>query len=256
MTAVCTLPVLTACGAAQMAVDEGLLADARFVTARRYLWSPPALSLGRFQKLAGEAASGGGATAAAAAAADGRAADLPFDVVRRPSGGRAVLHGAGFEWSFSVAFPAGSLPSRRVDDAYAVVSEALAAALAEAGVRLDDGRRIPYRRSALCFATSLRHDLLAGAGKLAAVAQLRRGGAALVHGSVLERRPPADLVAAVERCVGEAWRGDGVAATGVAVAADRVWSCFLDGLGARLATCARGRGGRTSPMHSDQRGSA
>ncbi len=136
-------------------------------------------------------------------------------MVRRPSGGRLVLHGDGFEWSFAAVFPPGALPGRRVDDAYEVVSAALAEALSAAGIELDGGREQPYRSSALCFASGLRHDLFAGAGKVAAVAQVRRGGAALVHGSVLERRPPEHLVSAVERLLGEPWQGDGLAGAGV-----------------------------------------
>ncbi len=116
------MPTLAACGDVQMAVDEALLDDALFVTARRYVWTPPALSLGKFQRLP----------------EDLRREDLPFDVVRRPSGGRAVLHGEGFEWSFAVVFPPGTLPGRRIDDAYEVVSAALAEALSAAGVRLDE----------------------------------------------------------------------------------------------------------------------
>ena len=195
------MPTIAASGEVQMALDDALLDDAQLenaplVMARRYVWTPPALSLGKFQRAAGLHAAG----------------ELPFDVVRRPSGGRAVLHGEGFEWSFAVAFAPGTLPGRRVDDAYEVVSAALDEALSAAGLHLDEGRAQPYQKSALCFASGLRHDLFAGAGKVAAVAQVRRGGAALVHGSVLERRPPDDLVAAVERLLGEPWQGDGLAA--------------------------------------------
>ena len=189
------MPVLAASGDVQMAIDEALLDDALFVTARRYVWTPPTVSLGKFQRLPDEQLPD----------------DLPFDVVRRPSGGRAVLHGDGFEWSFAVVFPPGSLPGHRVDDAYEVVSAALAEALSAAGVQLDAGREQPYKSSALCFASGLRHDLFVEAGKVAAVAQVRREGAALVHGSVLERRPPDHLVSAVERLLGERWQGDGLA---------------------------------------------
>ena len=219
------LPTSRAAGAAQMAVDDGLLEGAREVTARRYLWAPPALSLGKFQAADGRVA----------AERRGGAADAqPFDLVRRPSGGRAVLHGEGFEWSFAVVFPAGSLPSPRVDDAYAVVSGAWAETLAAAGVRLEAGRQEPYRRSALCFATSLRHDLLAEAQKIVAVAQVKRRGAALVHGSVLVRRPPDHLVAAVERLLGERWRGGGLAAAGVGVDGEALWTDFVGRLASRV----------------------
>lgn len=218
------MPTLAASGDVQMAVDEALLDDALFVTARRYVWTPPALSLGKFQRVP-----------------EARLReDLPFDVVRRPSGGRAVLHGEGFEWSFAVVFPPGTLPGSRVDDAYEVVSAALADALRAAGVRLDEAREAPYKSSKLCFASGLRHDLFAAAGKVAAVAQVRRGGAALVHGSVLERRPPDHLVAAVEQLLGEPWQGEGLAAAeadrqaNAGPDADGVWTGFVRGLAAAL----------------------
>jgi len=236
--AVRVLPTSSAEGAAQMAVDDGLLDDARVATARRYLWAPPALSLGKFQAGDGRVEVG---------KARGGTGGLPFEVVRRPSGGRAVLHGEGFEWSFAVVFPAGSLPGPRVDDAYEVVSMLWAETLAAAGVRLDTRREEPYRRSALCFATSLRHDLLAEAQKIVAVAQVKRRGAALVHGSVLERRPPAQLVAAVEHLLGEPWRGEGLAAAGVSLDGDALWADFCARLASRVATSPPAATGATAP---------
>lgn len=214
------LPTLTAPGAAQMAIDSGLLEAPDAVTVRRYSWSPPAVSLGKFQRLpAGKV--------------------LPFDVVRRPSGGRAVLHGAEFEWSFAVVFPPGSTGeavagAERVDAPYSLVSAAMAEALERAGVAIGDEREEPYRRSALCFSTSLRHDLHTTFGKVVAVAQVRHKGVALVHGSVLMRRPPAALTAALERLVGEPWRGEGLAAALGCVDDEQVWVSFNDALRERL----------------------
>ena len=213
------LPTVTAPGAAQMAIDEGLLNEAVFVTARRYVWQPAALSLGKFQR-------------APEAGGDRR---LPFDLVRRPSGGRAVLHGAGFEWSFAVVFPSGTLPGDRVDDAYGVVSAALAEALGAAGVHLDEGSERSYQHSALCFAGGLRHDLMVGAHKVAAVAQVRRNGRVLVHGSVLERRPPAHLIDAAEALLGEPWQSDGLGVTGASLDAEAVWQAIGESLVQRLA---------------------
>ncbi len=214
------LPLVRAAGAAQMAVDDGMLRSAETVMARRYLWAPPAVSLGKFQKTAGAPAPPHGARPPTLLASQ---TGLPFDVVYRPSGGRAVLHGEEFEWSFAVAFPADSLPSPRVEAPYDLVSSAFAQALGELGVSLDGRRTAPYQRSALCFATALRHDLLAGGDKVVAVAQARRGGCALVHGSVLERRPPLELTEAVEGLLGEPWRGDGLAASGAALDGDELW---------------------------------
>lgn len=249
------LPELTAAAVAQMALDEGLLLEARQVTVRRYRWSPPAVSLGKFQRL----------PAAPSGDAAERSRTLPFDLVRRPSGGRAVLHGDAFEWSFSVVFPAGwdgaGEPARdgedavlaagrdrprggRVDDAYGIVSSAMAAALSAAGVAVSSERGGPYRRSSLCLSTSLRHDLHTRHGKIVAVAQVRREGATLVHGSVLVRRPPADLVAALETLVGEPWRGEGLEAA-ASIDGDAVWVSFNGALSERLddlATKRRGDG--------------
>jgi lipoate-protein ligase A len=212
---VLVLPLVVADGATQMARDEELLGTAAATTARRYLWDPPAVSLGKFQSV-------------------DVPADLCVDVVRRPTGGRAVLHGAGFEWSFSVALPLAELGSESLQASYRFVTTAMRRALEGEGARLDDTREVPYVRSGLCFATALRHDLLAGGEKVVAVAQARRGRTVLVHGSVLERRPPGELVAAVERLVGEPWRGEGLAASGLALDADAVWSRFTAHLAGAL----------------------
>jgi lipoate-protein ligase A len=157
---------------------------------------------------------------------------VPFDVVRRPSGGRAVLHGEEFEWSFAVAFPPEALgggPEAGVDVAapYGLVAAAFAAALGELGVTLDGSREEPYQRSALCFAGALRHDLLARGEKVVAIAQARRAGRVLVHGSVLERRPPDELVQVVETLLGEAWHGEGLAGAGHVVVRETLWNGVL-----------------------------
>lgn len=213
MSAIQVLPLLRARGGAQMALDDGLLGEAGELVARRYLWAPPALSLGKFQKL--DAVPG-----------------LPFDIVRRPSGGRAVLHGEDFEWSFAVVFPPGVFGSAQQAKAsttlpYQLVSRAFAAALDELGVTLDASREVPYQRSNLCFASSLAYDLAARGEKLVAIAQARRDGRVLVHGSVLERRPPFELTAVAETLLGEPWQGEGLAGAGHTVDAEMLWRRVL-----------------------------
>jgi lipoyl(octanoyl) transferase len=215
------LPELRANGAAQMALDQGLLDTADEVLARRYTWAPPALSLGRFQKW------------------DHDVPKPAFDVVRRPSGGRAVLHGEEFEWSFAFAFPPGSLGGGTrggadVAKPYDLVAGSFAAALEALGVELDEARAEPYHRSTLCFATSLRYDLSARGEKLVAVAQARAGGRALVHGSVLERRPPGELTQAAETLLGEPWQGEGLAGAGYVLAPEMIWKRVLVRLEATL----------------------
>jgi lipoyl(octanoyl) transferase len=212
-----------------MALDDGLLQTAQNVFARRYTWAPPALSIGKFQQVR-------------------LLPDLPFDVIRRPTGGRAVLHGEGFEWSFAVVFPQGSLgagPGGLLDvtASYGIVVTAFREALAKAGVALDATEEAG-RPAAFCFAGVMRHDLLAGGEKVVAVAQAREGRRVLVHGSVLERRPPVELTNAAEDLLGEPWRGEGFAGAGCSPARDPVWASVLD----RLETGLRaGRAARESP---------
>lgn len=207
------LPDLRAGGGAQMALDDGLLDSVEQAVARRYTWAPPALSLGKFQRV--ELVRG-----------------LPFEVVLRPTGGRAVLHGEAFEWSFAVAFGPGALGAgvRRAADVarpYEAVSASFAAALSALGVELDEARAEPYTRSSLCFSTRLRQDLSVHGEKVVAMAQARRDGRVLVHGSVLECRPPEHLVAAAEALLGEPWTGEGLAAAAGLADRDMVWRRVL-----------------------------
>lgn len=213
MSIVKVLPDLRAPGGPQMALDDGLLQTAESVFARRYTWSPPALSLGKFQSL-------------------GPLPPLPFDVIRRPTGGRAVLHGEEFEWSFAVVFPPGVLggpPAATVDveSPYDIVSSAFAGALEELGVTLSGSEEPRIRRSQFCFAGVMRHDLLARDEKIVAIAQARAAGRVLVHGSVLEQRPPQELTEAAEALLGEPWVGEGLAGAGYTLVRDTLWRSVL-----------------------------
>jgi lipoate-protein ligase A len=220
------LPDFRSGGGAQMALDAGLLETVDQVIARRYTWAPPALSIGRFQELQ-------------------MVPGLPFEIVRRPSGGRAVLHGEEFEWSFAVALPPGvpsGGPRAAVDvgGPYGIVAAAFAGALRELGVTLDGSGETPYQRSALCFAGALRYDLCARGEKIVAIAQAKKEGRTLVHGSVLLHRPPDELVLAVEALVGEPWQGEGLAGAGVALAPETLWNATLRRLEAVLRLVAAG----------------
>jgi lipoate-protein ligase A len=209
-----------------MAFDAGLLETVDDVIARRFTWTPPALSVGKFQELR-------------------MVPGLPFDVVRRPSGGRAVLHGEAFEWSFAVAFPpgvpaGGPRAALDVGGPYGIVAGAFGGAFEELGVTLDGSGGTPYRRSALCFSGALRYDICARGEKIVAIAQAKKEGRTLVHGSVLMHRPPGELVLAVEALLGEPWQGEGLAGAGVALAPDTIWSATLLRLEAALRRTAPG----------------
>lgn len=156
-----------------MAVDEALMASARSgrVTLRLYRWSPPCLSFGRHQRARGRYDAG---------AAEERGIDL----VRRPTGGRAVYHHR--ELTYAVTAPAdlwgGLGPS------YRRINRALARGLSRLGVDVEaaagDGRA-PGLSGRACFRDPLPGELVAAGRKLVGSAQWRRDGALLQHGSVL-----------------------------------------------------------------------
>ena len=140
---------------------------------RLYRWSTPALSLGRHQQRW---------------PAPWR--DEPLELVRRPSGGRAVLH-AG-ELTYALVFT----PQTRDREAvYRHCCKWLQQALAQAGEPLHFGQASPAaaaQRSS-CFATATAADLVSARGaKRIGSAQLWHGPALLQHGSLL-LDPPAAL---------------------------------------------------------------
>jgi len=169
-----------AAGAYNMALDDAILAcRARGQappTLRFYAWRPPALSLGRFQRAEG--------------AADVRALErLGIDLVRRPTGGRAVLHDR--EVTYSVVVSEDSLGGS-VLEAYLTLSEGLVAGLERLGVEasLYNPRRggAPGhgdRQPAACFEIGSAYEVAVAGKKLVGSAQVRRDGAVLQHGSIL-----------------------------------------------------------------------
>jgi lipoate-protein ligase A len=140
---------------------------------RLYRWSVPALSLGRHQQRW---------------PAPWR--DEPLVLVRRPSGGRAVLH-AG-ELTYALVFRP---PTRDREAVYRHCCQWLQQALANAGEPLQFGQASPAaaaQRSS-CFATATAADLVTARGaKRIGSAQLWHGPALLQHGSLL-LDPPAAL---------------------------------------------------------------
>ena len=164
-------------GAGQMQADLELLDAARAgaTTLRLYTWRSPVLSLGRFQDV--------DAVDVAACARHG------VEVVRRPSGGRALLHGA--DLTYAVAMPRPPGDEGRVDAVYCRLAGALIAGLATLGVEAAIGRHEGPGGPA-CFVTQQGADLRVGDRKLCGSAQVQRDGALLQHGSILLRRLPID----------------------------------------------------------------
>lgn len=178
------LPSTNADGAWQMACDSWLLQRAvdgcHEPVLRFYRWSRPTLSLGFHQRRLEPAWE--------ALAAEGR-----IDLVRRPSGGRAVLHAGSL--TYALIWPAA--PVARLE-AYARACRWLQEGFAALGLPLHLGDASP-RSSAggslpgSCFALGTGADLCHGPGlKRIGSAQLRRHGHLLQHGSILVD-PPAGL---------------------------------------------------------------
>jgi len=164
-----------------MAVDEALLASVVVAgppTLRFYRWRGPWLSLGYRQRLDAEQL---------AACAHGN-----VGVVRRMTGGRAVLHGE--DLTYAVVAREAALPAG-LSATYAFVAEALQAALASLEVATEPAARPARERGAPtfdCFAEAAGDELCAGGRKLVGSAQRRAGGGVLQHGSIrLAPDPPA-----------------------------------------------------------------
>lgn len=160
-------------GAANMALDHALLGYARRTGAtvlRVYGWSRPVLSLGRHQRARGlydESLLG----------------QHGIGLVRRPTGGRALLHHR--EVTYSVAAPARA--GETVAGFAQRVNTLLLSALSRLGVpaQLADPPRTGGSRDRPCFAEPAAGELVVEGRKLVGSAQWREEGAVLQHGSIL-----------------------------------------------------------------------
>lgn len=171
-----------------MALDQALLDEVErrgeVAYLRLYRWRPACLSLGRHEP-------------ALARYDREHIARLGIDVVRRPTGGRAVWHDD--EVTYAVAAPVDALGCLR--DSYRAIHQRLARALRTLGV--DAALASPRHRPAplaagACFAQPVGGEVLAQGRKVVGSAQVRQGSAFLQHGSILLGGSQ-DLVAQVSR---------------------------------------------------------
>ncbi len=200
-------------GAANMALDQALLdaMEAQLAAGKRlpppvlrlYGWEPVAVSIGRHQAME-------------------RACDLDaclahgVDVVRRPTGGRAVLHDD--ELTYAVVAPAtGRFGGTGVTQASEAIASALLLGLRRLGIEASKERGRPGTtpREGACFASASRSEIVADSRKLCGSAQRRSRAAVLQHGSLplafdvdrqalllgSERAALSDRVASVASCL-------------------------------------------------------
>lgn len=176
-------------GAWNMAIDEAmLLAHAAGLTPptlRLYRWMPPAVSLGLLQPFE--------------AVNELACRQLGFDIVRRPSGGGAVLH--QHEVTYAVIVDGRLCPyGSSVLSTYRWLAEGLKAGLKRLGIDASSSP-LPYpalTSKSFCFARMTEADLSVNGCKLGGSAQARRRNFLLQHGSIPLRLD----VEAVERIFG------------------------------------------------------
>jgi lipoyl(octanoyl) transferase len=140
-------------------------------TLRFYQWSQPTLSLGAAQKLPRRLS-------------PDRLQALGLAVVRRPTGGRAVLHGGDLTYAV-VAGEQEGFP-RSVTLVYQRLCRVLQAGLARLGLEVLPGAPRNLNNNAVnCFAGVAGGDLSWQGKKLVGSAQVWQGGTFLQHGAIL-----------------------------------------------------------------------
>lgn len=164
-------------GFENMAVDsalvESVLSRLSGPVFRFYFWKPPALSLGYHQPLSEVLA--------------GECKQAGIDIVRRPTGGRAVLHDG--ELTYSVVLPLGTpAPS----DWYDLIHHSFHLAFSRQNIptgyttRNDDFKSVYSGLTAVpCFISSAKSELTLKGKKLVGSAQRVYGSVLLQHGSIL-----------------------------------------------------------------------
>lgn len=163
-------------GATNMAIDEAIMrevgAGKQPATLRLYRWSPPALSLGYSQPHSD---------------VNLRAlSEHGWDLVRRPTGGRAILHADELTYSFCGA-PDGPYFSGGVLESYRRLSRGLVHGLRLLGLAVRV-RPAPSQASRnenpVCFEVPGAFELIVSRRKICGSAQVRRKDAVLQHGTL------------------------------------------------------------------------
>ena len=162
-------------GATNMAIDEAILwavAEGKSLpTLRFYGWQPPCLSIGYSQSMEGEVDVD-------------RCREAGIGLVRRPTGGRAILHAD--ELTYSVVAPqAEPRVAGGVVESYRRLSAGLVAGLRSLGLAVAQVETADDKgESAACFDAPSSYEITLGGKKLVGSAQVRKKGVVLQHGSL------------------------------------------------------------------------
>lgn len=173
-------------GIYNMALDEALLEFIRvqstpILLVRTYQWQEPTLSLG-----VNQAVRDLNFLLSFYADANGKP---PQSLVRRPTGGRAILHGEDISYAFLTNEPA--ILKQNLNASYCVFARLVQSTLEGLSLNVSlsgNPSSRDYTRSPVCFETHTHSDLVASNGKkLSGSAQLRRAGGLLQHGAAFLR---------------------------------------------------------------------
>ena len=166
-----------------MALDEALLewhSEGKIPpTIRFYGWNPATLSIGYFQKVDREINMDS-------------VKNHGLGFVRRPTGGRGVLHEHELTYSVIVSENHPKMP-KTVTEAYRVISEGVLKGFHYLGLEAyfavpkseDEKESLKNPRSAVCFDAPSWYELVVEGRKVAGSAQTRQQGVILQHGSIL-----------------------------------------------------------------------
>lgn len=168
-------------GADNMAIDEVLMNQVRAGKSnpvlRFYTWEPACLSLGFFQRASKE-------IDFAACEKEG------IDVVRRATGGRAVLHDEELTYSVIVREDNELVP-KTITQSYLSISKGLLQGFhhlgIEANLSSEETIRVKDFRSAACFEAPSSYEVVVGNKKIVGSAQVRKEGMLLQHGAIVNR---------------------------------------------------------------------
>lgn len=140
---------------------------------RFYRWDPPCLSLGYFQDAQKEINFEG-------------LKKHKIDLVRRLTGGRAVLHDIEITYSIIIPLKYDWIPNS-INESYRIISLALLEGLKKLGINASLSKKIsgkiPHTSSA-CFDAPSSYELIANEKKIIGSAQKRFNGILLQHGSI------------------------------------------------------------------------
>ncbi|MDP2945343.1 MAG: lipoate--protein ligase family protein [Atribacterota bacterium] len=168
-------------GFMNMAIDEAIMIAHREglvpPTIRFYQWSPPAVSLGYFQDLQKEIDVD-------------VCQDMGIDIVRRPTGGKAVLHDKELTYSFIIR-ENHPLVNNSILETYKKISGGMIRGLSYIGVTAE---LVPLREKfeihhsdfkSICFSVPSQYEVQVEGKKIVGSAQVRKREIVLQHGSLL-----------------------------------------------------------------------